>query len=613
MNTTKLPDELRQADEFDIEFMDFFEEKKPAAKKPAQSQRPRTQSAQGTRRPAQSAQGTKRPAQSQAAKRPAGTQPTQKTARPAGTQPTQKTTRPVQQRPVTQQAARPTQGTTAKRPVQQRPAGNTRPTVQQPAQRQQRPAAAGQRPVQGTPAKRPASVQRQTQGTAAKRPAQQRPVTAGQRPSSTKQTTRPAPKLQHPAQSVKQTARPKTAQQAKGQRPTGRPQTAQQAKAKGSAKPKTKSKFKKAFLISWAAFVVVLIAALVLLTIFLSNFEKGRPTSTIAHIVRNIENGDLDDLHLKTSDGTPLDSSTILCDESEISNYILQKAESANEEESAGTQGITYRVINGESDETKKTYLVKAGDEKVLKVCIERSNKKYLFGFTGWEETETTLLADAMQVTTLRAQIPHDSQLSVNGTVISRDRIVSENDRISLLSRLINEGLIGEQPGMDTYEVPGIYFQKDVKLIDASGTEHETVRTNDIYTGGYDASQEFIDSQYDRVIDMFEPYALYFSGERGRGALNEVMVEDSPAYNSAVSADVSWMQEHSDVEITDKKAEHFKQYSDQVFSCDISFLQTIYQGEEAVRTWDTNMTWIFIWDSGNFYVADFVTRAADEG
>ena len=591
MNTTKLPDELRQADEFDIEFMDFFEEKKPAAKKPAQSQRPRTQSAQGTRRPTQSAQGTKRPAQSQAAKRPAGTQPTQKTARPAGTQPTQKTTRPVQQRPVTQQTARPTQGTTAKRPVQQRPAGATRPAAQPPAQRQQRPAAAGQRPVQGAPAKRPSTAQRPSQGTAAKRPAQQRP-------SSTKQTTRPAPKLQHPAQSVKQTARPKTAQQ---------------AKARGSAKPKTKSKFKKAFLISWAAFVVVLIAALVLLTVFLSNFEKGRPTSTIAHIVRNIEKGDLDDLHLKTSDGTPLDSSTILCDENEISNYILQKAESANEDESAGTQGITYRVINGESDETKKTYLVKAGDEKVLKVCIERSNKKYLFGFTGWEETETTLLADALQVTTLRAQIPHDSQLSVNGTVISRDRIVSENDRISLLSRLINEGLIGEQPGMDTYEVPGIYFQKDVKLIDASGTEHETVRTNDVYTGGYDASQEFIDSQYDRVIDMFEPYALYFSGERGRRALDEVMVIDSPAYNSAVSADVSWMQEHSDVEITDKKAEHFKQYSDQVFSCDISFLQTIYQGEEAVRTWDTNMTWIFIWDSGNFYVADFVTRAADEG
>ena len=50
MNTTKLPDELRQADEFDIEFMDFFEEKKPAAQKPAQAARPRTQNTAATRK-----------------------------------------------------------------------------------------------------------------------------------------------------------------------------------------------------------------------------------------------------------------------------------------------------------------------------------------------------------------------------------------------------------------------------------------------------------------------------------------------------------------------------------------------------------------------------------
>ena len=572
MNTTKLPDELRQVDEFDIEFMDFFEEKQQPKRKPAQSARPRTQSIQSgkTQRPAQSAQGTRRPAQSTAERRPVQ-------QRQTSAQQTQRTTqRPVPQRQTSQQTARPAQRTVTQRPVQQRPAG---------AQQVQRPAT---QQVQST--------QRQA-GTV--RPATQQT----KRPASTKQTTRPAPKLQHPSQTVKQTARPAAAQQVqRQQRPTEKPQTAKPEKTKQEAKPKTKSKFKKILLISWAAFAVILIAALVLLTVFLSNFEKGRPDSTIANIVRDIRNGDLSELHLKMADGTALDSAGILCDETEIADHILQKADE-----------ITYRVINGESDETKKTYLVKAGDEKTLKVKIERSDHKYLFGFTGWEETETTLLADSMQVTTIRAQIPHDSQLSVNGTIIGREHIVSEGDRISLLSRLINEGWIGEQPGMDTYEVPGIYFQKDVKLIDASGTTHDCTQTLDVYTGGFEASQEFIDSQHDRVIDMFEPYALYFSGERGRRALDEVMVIDSPAYNSAISADVSWMQEHSDVEITEKKAENFKQYSDQVFSCDISFLQTIYQGEEAVRTWDTNMTWIFIYDSGNFYVADFVTRAADEG
>ncbi|MBR5931302.1 MAG: hypothetical protein IKZ95_04675 [Lachnospiraceae bacterium] len=596
VNTTRISEEAirkASAEEFDIEFMDFFEEKKkPEVKQPVRPARPPKPAG------SQTAQRQTKPAGSQQAQRPtrpAGTQPVKRATRPAGAQQTQRPARPTStQRPTrpagTQQTKRPvTQETPAKRPA--------RPADAQQTQRPVRPA--GTKPVQGTTAQRP--VQQRPVSTqkpaGATRPAGAQRTTAA-RPVSSRQTTRPAPKLQHPSQGAKQAQRPVREQQV---RPTDKPQ----ATAKAEKKPKAKSKFRKAFLISWIAFTVILIAALVLLTVFLSNFEKSRPAGTISRIIRDVQGGDLSGLHLKTADGETLDSGTILYDVAELAQHITEKAGTAD--------SITYRIINGESDETKKTYLVKAGDEKALKVTVERSDKKYLFGFTGWEETETTLLADAFRVTTLRAQIPHDCQLSVNGTLIGRERVTSEGARISLLSRLISEGYIDEQPGMDTYEIPGIYFRKDVKLIDASGATQECVHTNDLYTGGFDASQEFIDSQYDRVINMFEPYALYFSGERGRGALNEVMVYDSPAYNSAVSADVSWMQEHSDVEITEKKAEHFKKYSDQVFSCDISFLQTIYQGEEAVRTWDTNMTWIFIWDGDDYYVADFVTRAADEG
>ena len=269
--------------------------------------------------------------------------------------------------------------------------------------------------------------------------------------------------------------------------------------------------------------------------------------------------------------------------------------------------------MNGESDENKKVYLIKAGEQKVLKTVIERSDKKFAFGFTGWQEKETILLSDAFPVTTLKVQIPQNDQLIVNGETIGRDRITSEGDRISVISRLISEGFIGEQPTMDTYEIPGIFFHKEVKATDPSGRTYDCVLTGDTYTGGFDAPQDFIDEQYDRVIDMFEPYAFYFSGEAGSGALAQIMLDDSPAYNSAISADVSWMQEHSDVEITEQKAENFKKYSDEVFSCDISFLQTIYQGADPVRTWDTNMTWIFVRDGENYYIADFVTRTADEG
>ncbi|MBR3262390.1 MAG: hypothetical protein IKF93_04665 [Lachnospiraceae bacterium] len=575
-------------EELDIDFLDYEEVEKQTRPKVGRSTAKRPEPK--LQHPAKTPQKTVRPAQ-----------PRQTQQRPRPTQPTQQRT--AQQR-------QPQQKQTQQRP-QQTGAGQTRPTAQRP-QQQQRPQQTRQtaqrpvqsKPVQNRPAQQAKQVQQRSaqQKTTQQRPAQQKP--AQQRP----QQVRPAqqrPVQQRPVQQRQQTQTGQTRPQ-QPKRPVTQQVTQQ---AKRTKAPAVKGKFRKGLLIAWLAFVAVLAAALILLSVFLSNYEKSRPAETIHRIVSAVEKGNLDDLHLQTEDGFSLTDGQILADPAEISAYILQKEEGSEEEEG----GITFRVLNGESDENTKVYLIKAGDKKILKTVIERSDKKYAFGFTGWQEKETILLSDAFPVTTLKVQIPQSDQLIVNGKTIGRERVTSEGDRINLISRLIAEGFIGEQPTMDTYEIPGIFFHKDVQATDSSGRTYDCILTADTYTGGFDAPQDFINEQYDRVIDMFEPYAFYFSGEAGRGALARIMLDDSPAYNSAISADVSWMQEHSDVEITEQKAENFKKYSDDVFSCDISFLQTIYQGDDPVKTWDTNMTWVFVRDGEKYYIADFVTRTGDEG
>ena len=590
----------RRPEELDIEFLDYEEVEKqtrPKVVRPTASRpEPKLQ------HPAKTPQRVARPTQ----QRPRAARPTQQ--------------RPVQQRQAQQRQAqqRPHQASMQEADIEffdyeEKPARPARGSGQPAGTRQQRPAQA--RGAQQRPTQQRQAQQRPQQARGAQqRPAQQRSMQ--QRPQQARPTQQ-RPVQQRPVQQRTQQARPaqrpvqsrtvQTGQARPKQQPVtqpGLPQAKQKIKT-----PAGKNTFRKGLLIAWLAFIAVLAAALVLLTVFLSNYEKSRPTDMIQRIVTAVEKGNLDDLHLKTEDGTSLTDGAILADPAEISSYILQKEEGSEEEPG----GITFRVINGESDENKKVYLIKAGDKKILKTVIERSDKKFAFGFTGWQEKETILLSDAFPVTTLRVQIPQSDQLIINGKTIGRDQVTSEGDRISLLSRLISEGFIGEQPTMDTYEIPGIYFQKDVKATDPSGRTYDCILTADTYTGGFDAPQDFINEQYDQVIDMFEPYAYYFSGEAGRGAIARIMLDDSPAYNSAISADVSWMQEHSDVEITDQKAENFKKYSDEVFSCDISFLQTIYQGDEPVKTWDTNMTWIFVLDGDDYYIADFVTRTADEG
>ena len=599
--------------DLDIEFLDY-DEVDTLTRPINVRQTPRnTQQRTGqarTQRQGQQRTGTSRSASA----RPANTRPS--TARPASGQRTdgQRMAKQGESRQSTSRQGATRQGTP--RTGTARPASTRSTEARQGQQRTGTSRQAQQRPAQERPATARQSTSRQTAarqkatGQSTARSAAARQKTTGQdtaRPRTARPTaSRPQPRLQHPAKT------PRTTRPVQGQ---GQDldidfydyNEKEQQRSVDTTKKKTKapkSKFRKGLLIAWIAFAAILAAALILLTVFLSNFEKSRPSDMINRIVTSVEKGKLDDLHLKTEDGTSLMDGTILADLESIASYILQQEEEGE---------ISFRAVNAESDENKKVYLIKAGDKKLLKTVIKRSEKKYAFGFTGWQEEETILLSDSFPVTKLKVQIPQSDQLVINGKTIGREFLVSEGDRISLLGRLISEGLIGEQPTMDTYEVPGIYFQKDVKAMDTSGRTYDCILTADTYTGGFDASQAFIDEHYDEVIDMFEPYALYFSGEEGSGALSRIMMDDSPAYNSAISADVSWMQEHSDVEITDKHAENFKQYSDDVFSCDISFLQTIYQGDDPVKTWDTNMTWIFVRDGDNFYIADFVTRTADEG
>jgi len=501
-----------------------------------------------------------------------------------------------------------TNGQSVRRPTANSASQATRP-VQRTSERQT------ERPVQRTSAEqrqatRPvARSERQTE-----RPAQR--TSAGQ---ATRPVARPERQTERPVQRAsagqRQTERPvqrKSAEQRQATRPTQRPATkvteaTTATKKKPNKKRQKDKKFKKRFLIAWLAFVGVLVAALVVLFCFLTAFEKSRPNKVIQNIVKDIENKNVDYLHFVTEDGLSIDNGDIIADKNDIADILIEKSEGASD-----SKGISFRILNAESTDENKVYLIKADDTKAMKIVLKKSDKKLSFGFYEWTEKETKLMSDLYKVTDVVAQIPQDCTLQVNGKNIGREKITAEGERISLLTRLMDQGFIGEQPRVDTYTVKGIFADKNVKLIDASGNSKDCVYTGNVYSGGFDASDEFVASQIDRVIAMFEPYALYFSGERGQWALSEVMVEGSPAYVNATSVDVSWMQEHSGVDITEKKAENFKYYSDQVYSCDISFVQTIYQGDTPVKTWDTNMTWVMIWSGDNYYLADFVTKAAED-
>ena len=407
-------------------------------------------------------------------------------------------------------------------------------------------------------------------------------------------------------QERKQTQRSAGTQQERIQ--TQRSTAPQQARRQNqrSAAPKKAQKqkkvftrgFKKGFWIAWGVFAALLIAALVLLWSFLNRYEKGLPEHYMAQVLESIETGKTEDLHIETADGKSIDDASIFVDKTKIIEYLQEK-------DKAGK--LDFVKVNAESAGEENVYLIRSGEEQLLKVTIRRPE-----GSRSWKEIRSQLVGDAFQIRSITAQIPSSCTLEINGMEADRSFITEKKAQIEMLSELISSGIIGKQPTLDTYTVSGIFPGKaEVVMRNKKGKEVPCTLTENVYSAGFEAGKKFVNEQKQRVLSLFEPYALYFSGDANKQVLNNIMLIGSPAYESASSADVSWMQAHDGIEITDQEVSNFRKYSDECFSCDIRFSEKIMRGGEAVRTWDTNMTWIFVLD-GDYYIADLITRTADD-
>lgn len=403
----------------------------------------------------------------------------------------------------------------------------------------------------------------------------------------------------------RQRAADRAAARRKSMQSAGRARAVQNSNKRKNRRGKNKRVFtpgfRKGFLIAWGAFVLLLIIAMVLLSSALRRYESGLPEHYMNEIISAVRKGDLQELHLTTADDISIEDPSLFVSAEQISQFIKEKSEA---------EPLSYVKVNAESTENENVYIIRSGEEKLLKVFLDRNEEN---GKTenGWHEAKTQMAAEGLQIKELMIQIPSAASLEIDQRPVDRALITEAGNQIRLLSNLINAGIIGDQPTVDTYVVRGIFADPEIVMIDEYGNRSVCSEADGVYTGGFAADEAFSAEQTARVLGMFEPYAKYFSGDAGRDALSAVMLDRSPAYNSAVSADVSWMQAHDGISLSGQIVENIRKYSDQCYSCDISFREDILQGGASVRTWDTNMTWIMVFD-GNYYLADFVTKTAND-
>lgn len=330
----------------------------------------------------------------------------------------------------------------------------------------------------------------------------------------------------------------------------------------------------------------------------MKKYEDGLPEHTLKQIIAEIAEGNIDSLHPVTSEDTAVDDASVYVDKAQITQFLSEKH--------AATP-LSFVAVNAESTEETKIYTIRSGDEKLLKVYLERNKAKNGKVKKGWHEAKTQLIGEDLSVKDLVVQIPSSGKLLIGDYEVPESFITERGGQIKLLENLIANGIVHNQPTVDTYTIRGIFPESEITMVDASGKRTACTKADETYSAGFAADDAFIAEQTERVLSLFEPYAKYFSGDADGDSLRRVMLDNSPADVNARAADVSWVQYHEGTALSEQSVENFKKYSDDCYSCDIKFKQDILLGGESIRTWDTNMTWVFVWD-GNYYVADFVTN-----
>lgn len=447
-------------------------------------------------------------------------------------------------------------------------------------------------------AQRPARLKTASSSTSARRSKEAGP--AEQRMPQRSRTPERRTSGQRPAEA--KTPQSRTSSRSSGTVSTRKPSggTAYRKKQPQNKKRVFSKSFVRGFLICWGVFVVLIAVALIVLSSSLKRFEANLPENVMNQILEQIENADLSGLHLVLEDGRTLSDPSLVADEGTIASYLQKKN---------GEEALRYVKINSESNDTTNVYSIRSGDDRLLKVQLERDSENNQEA--AWEETETQITAEDLAVKKLTAQIPSACSLSVNGKAIDKSYVSEAGSQIHILENLMNLGIIGAQPTVDTYTIEGIFDSPEVVMTNESGAQIPCSLIHDIYSAGFEADEDFAQEQTERVLSFFDPYARYFSGDAGAGVLSTIMLDGSPAYNSAAAADVSWMQAHDGITLSEESVKNIRRYSDDCYSCEIHFKEDINQGGQSVRTWDTNMTWILVNDGG-YYIADLITKTGED-
>ena len=386
---------------------------------------------------------------------------------------------------------------------------------------------------------------------------------------------------------------------------------AQRSKKTTSSNGKKNSKKKKGgmsgfakFLIVYAAILVVaIIVVSIVLTSFLTNYEKNQPTNVAAAVVSDFSDSDSLRSFLETNSDKVNQSTPILNYEEAFVSALADKKISFVEDGANTTSEVTVYKITADNIPVASITLVK-GD-------------KGAFGLSSWVLSSVDTSAAFSDVKTYSILVPEGSTVNVNGVQLADSMIVGTGIPEVLET---SAQFIAAPPTYTTYNVKVVGDAIEVSGTDSTGAALVLTQTENSFVAGGAATQEFIDSVSDRVEAGLESYALYFIYQSFD--LSDYIIEGCEMYATIFGGTFNgetydkidpWLYNFEaieDYEFSEFEVKNYVKYSDDCFTCDVKYKldMTFTDPSYSDDNQKLDATWVWVKSGDQWYLSSSKTH-----
>ena len=377
-------------------------------------------------------------------------------------------------------------------------------------------------------------------------------------------------------------------------------------------KKKKKSIFKKRFYRIYFVCTFVLLIAIVvgmgLLKGVLKDYEAAQPVYVAQQIATLFENRDFETLYTLDSNRNNIGDGDKEFYLEKLHELTDGKALSWDAAFSANEDEKIYSVTC-EGDRLAQFTLVPSGavdarGNRLWTLSSIKTNvmaEKYVEPVATPEPTPEPVVVDTRE--TFFITVPSGYSVTAEGEVLGESALVQAN------VPLVSEGLLPEdvpQPTTNMYAFKSANESPELIVTDENGQNCTPVLSSERnYVCDYPENPELATDCEEGVVLAAKRLAGYSTKDNSQKSMLALCATGSPARDSVKDFDNTWCSRHKSAEFENMQVTQYRKYSDDCFSCHVSFDYKVYFKKDDSKVYPTEYTFYFIKEKGKFKLYSF--------